>query len=336
MKAVVFRAPFEIGLESVPDPKPARDEALIKVGACGVCGTDVHVYLGEWAAKFPLIPGHEFSGTVAALGEGVSDLHVGQAVAVLPVVYCGGCRSCRANRWNLCENMVVYGGDIPGGFAEYVAVHRSAIFPIDGIPLEEGAVTEPVSCGVHAFKQIGPCLNQNVLLFGCGTQGCILLQLARLHGAANVTAVDVFEKKLAIATELGADQALLADDNLDGALRRLGPFDLVIDATGVPKVVQGLFEHVVQGGKMLLFGVCPPDATLQLSPFQVFRREVTIMGSFSLRGAPDFEDAVGLMRTRRINVSPIVTHRYPLDGFRSALEKMQRSVDSAKILIVPA
>jgi 2-desacetyl-2-hydroxyethyl bacteriochlorophyllide A dehydrogenase len=336
MKAVVFRAPFDLSVDSVPDPKPGAEEALIKVGGCGVCGTDVHVYLGEWAARFPLIPGHEFSGTIVALGEGTGDLHVGQAVAVLPVIYCGYCRACRANRWNLCENMLVYGADLPGAFAEYVAVHRSAIFPIDGLSLDEGAVVEPVSCGIHAFKQIGSCLNQNVLVFGCGTQGSVLLQLARLYGAAHITAVDVYEKKLAIASELGADQVLLADDNLPDVLRRSGPFDLVIDATGVPKVVQSLFDYVVPGGKMLLFGVCPPDATLPLSPFQVFRREVKIFGSFSLGGAPDFSEAIGLMQACRINVRPILTHRYPLEGFSDALAKMQRSVDSAKILIVPA
>ncbi|MGC8787887.1 MAG: zinc-binding dehydrogenase, partial [Anaerolineae bacterium] len=152
-------------------------------------------------------------------------------------------------------------------------------------------------------------------------------------GASEVVAVDLFDKKLELAKELGADYVLKADDGLDKALRDLGPYDLVIDATGNPKVVQGLFEYVERGGKLLFFGVCPPDATIQVSPFQIFRHELKIFGSFSLSG--DFQDALRLVQSKAINVRSIISHRLPLEEFVTGLEKMRYPVDSIKILIEP-
>jgi 2-desacetyl-2-hydroxyethyl bacteriochlorophyllide A dehydrogenase len=333
MKALVFEELRKAVVKDVDDPKVGSDEVLVKVAACGVCGTDLHMYLGEWEAPFPLIPGHEFSGTVAALGEDVHDLQVGQPVSVLPCKYCGRCRFCHENRLNFCENLKVYGSTLPGAFAEYVSVERRAVYPCDGVSLEEAAVIEPVSCGVHAFKQLGYCLGARVLLFGCGSQGLILLQLSKLHGASTITAVDLFDMKLSLAQKLGADRVVKADESLEKTLKDLGPYDLVIDATGNPKVVQGIFKYVDKGGKLLFFGVCPPDAMIEVNPFDVFRRELKIYGSFSLSG--DFQDALELVRRGAIDVSSLITHRFPLDEFTTALQMMQHSVDSIKILIKP-
>jgi D-arabinitol dehydrogenase (NADP+) len=260
-------------------------------------------------------------------------LQIGQPVSVVPAEYCGRCRFCLENRLNFCENIEIYGGTLPGAFAEYVSVRREAVLPCEGISLDEAAVVEPVSCGVHAFKEIGSCLGSRVLLFGCGSQGLILLQLSRLHGASRVTAVDLFDKKLDLARRLGADQVLKADECLDKVLRDQGPYDLIIDASGNPKAVQSMFRYVDEGGKLLFFGVCPPDATIEVNPFQVFNSELKIYGSHGLSG--DFRDALVLMQSGAIDVSSIITHRLPLEEFTIALEMMQHSVDSVKILIKP-
>jgi 2-desacetyl-2-hydroxyethyl bacteriochlorophyllide A dehydrogenase len=333
MKALVFEEPRKAVVKQVEDPEPGAGEVLVKVAACGVCGTDVHMYLDEWEAPFPLIPGHEFSGTIAALGDGVDDIAIGQPVSVLPCEYCGRCRFCHSSQFNFCEDLLVYGSTLPGAFAEYVSVKRETVYPCDGVSLEEAAVIEPVSCGVHAFKQLNYSLGSRVLLFGCGSQGLILLQLSRLHGASSVTAVDLFDKKLVLAEKLGADEVLKADENLDGLLQESGPFDLVIDATGNPNVVAGLFKHVDKGGQLLFFGVCPPDARIEVNPFDVFRRELKIYGSFSLSG--DFEDALQLVKSGVIDVGSLITHRLPLEDFTTALELMQNPVESVKILIEP-
>ena len=330
MKAVVLEGPRKASVKEVDDPKVGRDEVLIEVAASGICGGDLSAWVGRGHGRYPKIPGHEYSGTIVALGEEVQDLQVGQPVTVDPCLHCGRCRFCRESRFNFCENRVIRSG----GFAEYVSVRRENVFPCEGLSLEEAAVVEPVACGVHAFKLLGSCLADNVLLFGCGSQGLILLQLSRLQGAATITAVDRFDMKLELAQKLGADRVLKADAHLDKALRDLGPFDLIINATSQPKVAESMFHYVSKGSKLLFFGVCPPDATIEISPYQVYAKDLKIFGSNSLSG--DFEQALRLVLSGAINVRPLITHRFSLEEFTTGIEKMDNPVDSIKILVKPS
>lgn len=333
MKALYFTQVGSSEVREIPEPEVGPDEVLVRVRAAGICGTDLHMYLGEWPTDFPLIPGHEFAGEVAGFGNQVKGLHVGQGVAVSPCVYCGKCSPCRSRQLNFCQNLLVYGGALPGGFAEYVAVKDSCVFPCDGLSLDEASVIEPISCGVHAFTHLGSITGGKVLLFGCGTQGLILLQLSRISGAPEVVAVDLYPKKLALAEKLGACQTLLAGDDLDKHLRQAGPFDLVIDATGSPRIVESLIKYVRNAGTLLFFGVCPPEATISMHPFEVFRRELKIFGSFSLSG--DFEPALRLAQSGAIDVKSLITHRLPLTEFVQGLEYMRRPSDSVKIVMQP-
>ena len=333
MKALVFERPGKATVMEVDDPQVGPNEVLIKVAACGLCGTDLRAYMGKWPLSFPYVPGHEFSGTVAALGKSVNDLEIGQPVAVIPGLYCGHCRFCHESRFNFCQNRQLYGGQLPGGFAEYVSVQRKVVYACEGVSLEEAAIIEPVACGVHAFKRLGYCLGSRVLLFGCGSQGLILIQLSKLHGASSVTAVDLYDKKLDMARSLGADRVFKADAQLDEALRDQGPYDLVIDATGVPRVMQDMFQYVDKGGKLVFFGVCPPDARIEISPFQVFRDELKIFGTYS--SSVDFEEALRLVQSDVVDVRSIITHSFPLEEFTAALEMIKHPADSGKILIKP-
>jgi 2-desacetyl-2-hydroxyethyl bacteriochlorophyllide A dehydrogenase len=333
MKAIIFKAPKDLELKEIPDPQPAPDEVLVRVRASGICGTDVHTYLGEWPVAYPVIPGHEFAGEVVAIGSAVRGLSEGQTVAVLPCVYCGSCTYCRSRRPNFCQNLQVYGGSLPGGFAEYVAVKTTSIFPCDGLPADEASLVEPVSCGVHAFEQIGSIPGSRVLLFGCGTQGLILAQLSKRYGAVSVTAVDLYQPKLELAHKVGADITLLADDDLRRNLLAASPYDLVIDATGSPRVVEGMSDYVRDAGSLMFFGVCPPNSTITVKPFDIFRRELKIYGSFSLAG--EFEAALNFVRSGAIDVKSLITHTIRLEEFMTGMEMMRRPATSAKVVIEP-
>ncbi len=333
MKALFINSPGNAEIREIPEPQPAPDEVLVRVRASGICGTDLHVYEGEWPTKFPLIPGHEFAGEVAGFGENVRGFSIGQVVAIHPCVYCGHCSFCRSRQLNFCENLKVYGDSLPGGFAEYAAIKAACVYPCDGLSAEEASVIEPVSCGVHAFARVGAITGGKVLLFGCGTQGLILLQLSRLHGAASIVAVDLYPHKLEIAERLGATTSLKADEHLDKHLQEAGPFDLVIDATGNPGVVESMIRYVRNAGTLLFFGVCPPESLITMHPFEIFRRELRILGSFSLSG--DFEASLKLVQSGAVSVKMLITHRLPLDRFLDGLEHMRHPSDSAKIVIVP-
>ena len=333
MKALYIVRPGQVDIREIDTPAVGPDEVLVRVRAAGICGTDLHMYDGGWITTFPLIPGHEFAGEIAARGMDVKGLAVGQSVAVNPCLYCGTCMSCREGRFNFCESLKVYGDALPGGFAEYVAVKSSCIYPCDGLSLEEASVIEPISCGVHAVSRMGRILGGKVLLFGCGTQGLILLQLCRLNGAGSVTAVDRYRGKLALAEKMGAARTFLADDSLEKNLMQAGPFDLVIDATGQTQVIENLVRYAGNAATLLFFGVCPPDATITVRPFEVFRRELKIYGSFSLSG--DFETALRLVQSGTIDVKSLITHRLPLSEFVQGLHFMRSASESAKIVIQP-
>src|ERR1017187_519604 len=193
MRAVVWQRPGQLKVTEVPDPAPGHGELIIQVGACGICGTDVHIADGNFPpTPYPIIPGHEFSGRVMALGHSVpGGWREGERVAVDPSLFCGYCPACRAGRGNLCANWNAIGDTVDGAFAEYVAVPAANAYRIpDNVDDSQGALIEPLSCAVHGLRRIGPVLGQDVLLMGAGTMGLLLLQLLARAGARSLTVVD--------------------------------------------------------------------------------------------------------------------------------------------------
>ena len=334
MKAILFPRPGEIELKDVPDPLPAPDEAVIKVKAAGICATDIHIWLGEFIATYPVIPGHEFSGEVIALGDEVKNFKVGDKVAVDPCIYCHNCPACRSHAENFCHNFKAYGLHLNGGFAEYVAVKEGNLYRIDDLSWEEGAMVEPLGCVVHGLNQVSPIKpGGHGLIFGAGPIGLLNLQLYLHSGLSDVTVVDVMEHKLGIASDLGAAHTVLADASLNERLREIRPegFDLVIDATGNPKVVQSAFDYVADRGKVLIFGVCPPDSRITISPYEIYKRELKIYGSFSLLYTA--AQSVDLLRSGRIKVKPLISHRFPLEKFVEAFELKRNNPETMKVMI---
>jgi 2-desacetyl-2-hydroxyethyl bacteriochlorophyllide A dehydrogenase len=246
MRAIVLDRPGSFRVAEVPDPTPGPGQVVVKVDCCGICGTDIHIMDGEFPpTPYPITPGHEFAGTVAAVGPDVTmDLPVGARVAVDPGIYCGYCRRCRAGRGNLCENWAAIGDTIDGAFAEYVAVPAANVYRLpDGFDGQAAAMIEPLACAVHGLRRLGPVFGDSILLTGAGTMGLLLLQLLTHAGAGAVTVVDRVSDRLQVAGKLGAARVVTDIGELAGE-----KFEIVVDATGVPVVLQAAPVEQVRGG----------------------------------------------------------------------------------------
>jgi 2-desacetyl-2-hydroxyethyl bacteriochlorophyllide A dehydrogenase len=340
MKALVIESPGVAIYRDVPTPVPGPDEVLIRVAAAGVCGTDLHIYRGEYEAEYPIIPGHEFCGTVAGFGSGVHDLSVGERVAADPNVFCHECAFCRREMHNQCLNLKAIGVNTNGAFAEYVLAPRNVVYTIGDLPFEQAAFIEPLSCVVYAMQRARPAPGDNVLLFGAGPMGCLLAQMLRRNGAAQVVVVDRAPERLELASTLGADRVVLVQDAAQGTdLRRqlyqIAPrgYDFCVDATGVPQVVEQALGYLAPRGTMFFFGVCPNDAQIRLNPYQVFRNDWRIIGSFAL--CYTFQEAIHLLQTQAVRVEPLISHRLPLAFSAGAFTTIQQDPRRAKVMIEP-
>jgi 2-desacetyl-2-hydroxyethyl bacteriochlorophyllide A dehydrogenase len=317
MKAVVIEKPDQVSVTKVEDPTPARAQALIKVEACGICGTDIHVIRGEFApTRYPIIPGHEFCGEVVAIGKEVRNLRVGDFVAVDPSLFDGTCRQCRLGRFNLCENWNAIGvGSANGACAEFVAVPSVNAFrlPTD-VPRNWGSLVEPLSCAVHGLDQVGITAASNYLIYGAGTMGLLLGQLVKDSGANSLDVIDTNSNRHALAKRLGADRVALSAAELD----RPEGWDVVIDATGAVPAIEDGIRRVARGGTFLMFGVAKADATASISPFRVYNDEIRIIGSMAVLHS--FERALALLVRGVIDCEALITNRFKLDDYSSAID----------------
>jgi len=340
MKALVYSAPGQYTVEDVTTPQPHGVEVLIRVRACGLCKTDVHIHHGHFLSAFPLIPGHEFAGEVAAVGEGVTNIQVGDRVVADNERQCGTCHYCRTDRPLFCENAVMQGVNAPGGFAEYVLVEEEQVYPLaDHISFAEGALVEPAACAVHGIDVIDPRAGDEVLQFGAGPTGLILAQLLRHNGAAKLVMADLSPAKLELAARSAGAEKVLVDRNDPEAHMRIitdgqpRGFDVVVDATGVPGVQECLPSFAGFGAKVVFYGVAPEDARIKISPYDVFRRELKILGSFSQ--ARTFDRAVRLVNSGVLQLKDMVTHTFPLEGWGDALKMVTDGRENIKIVIAP-
>lgn len=320
MRAIIFPSPETISYDQVPDPVCAPDEVVVQVARAGICGTDLHIYRNEYMSSFPVIAGHEFGGTVVEVGKAVTDLYVGERVAADPNLYCGHCYFCRNQEANHCLNWQGVGITRPGAFAEYVAVPARACYKLpDSVTDTQAAMIEPLSCVIHALNRLRIRAGDDVLIFGAGPMGLLLVQALGKSGASRVVVVEVQAERLALAGELGATTAIPAGPGQQDILRGLAPygFGIVIDATGVPTVIEQAFEYLKPRGQYLQFGVAPNTARIQLRPYDVFRYDWTIIGSFAL--CYTFQQAIAWLAGGAVDVARLVSHVLPLDQFEPGL-----------------
>ena len=330
MRAVVWEEPGKLAVSEVPDPTPGHGELIVRVGACGICGTDVHIADGEFPpTPYPIVPGHEFAGQVVALGDGVpAGWRGGERVAVDRSLFCGHCPACHAGRGNLCANWNAIGDTVDGAFAEYVKVPAANAYPIpDGLDDQQGALIEPLSCAVHGLRRIGPVVGEDVLVMGAGTMGLLLMQLLNRAGARSVAVVDRKASRLEAAAAVGAAAVAVDVADLDTEV-----FGVAVDATGAPAAIEAAFGRLDRGGRLLIFGVTSGDAEVSLSPFRIYNDEITVLGSMAVLNS--FGAAADLMAGGSVLTGPLLAEPYPLDRFGDALAGV-RAGEGIKIQVAP-
>ena len=329
MKAAVITSPGNIEVTTIPDPTPGLGEVVLRVASAGICGTDLHIIQGEFADTFPIVPGHEFAGEIVAVGAAVTDFAIGDQVGVNPSYICSECRYCRKGLTNLCAVAGGYGTSLNGGAAEFCVVGTKYCVRLpDNVKAIDASLIEPLSCAVHGYDIARKQMGNRALIYGAGTMGLMMLQLAKRAGVASVDVVDVNIAKLEIATQLGCDGAVTSADQLD---RPYG-WELVVDATGNEKAIQDGLGRVDRGGTFLQFGVAPYAARAQIKPYLIFRHEITITGSMATLNS--YDRAVDLFAAGVIPPEIFISDRLPLDRYPDAI-KLFTEGKGRKIQVVP-
>ena len=329
MKALFIDKPGSAAVRSVPRPSPGPRDVVIDVAACGICGTDVHIYRGEYLGTYPVTPGHELSGTVASVGSEVSRFRPGDRVTVEPNVACNNCPACLSNRQNFCENWKGIGVTLPGGFAEAVCAPENAVFGIGELPFPSAAFVEPLSCVLHGMQRLDPSPADRLLIVGAGPIGNLLMKTALLMGSSDITVVDRSESRRNLAKSEGAGTVHASVDELAADV-----YDAVIDATGVPALMERATTWVRPGGRILLFGVPPSGSRVSIDAFAVFRKGLTLLSSYtSVRNSLQ---AVRLLSEGRIDVKRLVSHELPLSEFARGVGLIETGAQGVlKILLTP-
>ena len=330
MRAAVFHgAERGLSIEEVPTPSPGPGEALVRVAGCGMCHTDLH-YLDHGVPTFkppPIILGHEAAGTVAAVGEGVTDWSEGDRVLIPAVLSCGRCRFCRMGRENLCERLEMLGNHIDGAYAEYVAVNASELIAVpDEISLEQASViADAVSTPYHAVKYRGRVrTGDTVAVVGCGGVGLNIVQCAAIAGG-RVIAIDLNEERLEIARTLGAEETINPEgvERLDKHVRKLtgGGVDVAFEAIGQPKTIEMAFALLRKGGRLCVIGFSHEPATIPVGKLMFF--ELEMVGSLGCGGG-DYPEIVELVRQGKLQLDPVVSGTIPLEEIEEGFDRLRR------------
>ncbi|WP_342757928.1 zinc-dependent alcohol dehydrogenase family protein [Kineothrix sedimenti] len=324
MKAAVFYGKKDLRIEEVKKPVPGYGEILIKVHACGVCGTDVHIYEGdEGAAKSPAgtILGHEFSGEVKEIGKGVKRIKAGDRVCVDPNKLCGKCEYCRNGIGHFCENMIGIGTTVNGGFAEYCTVPEEQAYIIsEALTFEEAAMAEPVACCLHGIDMCEIHPGDTVAIFGMGMIGLLMLQLARISGAARIIAIEPVEVKREQALKLGADIVIdpikqdIKQMLLENQVTRI---HTVIECVGRIDSMKQALEIAGKKSVIMLFGLTRPEEELAIKPFELFRKEITLKASFI--NPYTQQRAISLIESGKIDVRSMIYKKLSLEELNMVL-----------------
>jgi len=336
MKAAVCTQPGTIEITQVPVPAPKKGEVLVQVKATGLCGSDVDGYLGRHPMMgYPLIMGHECSGTVAALGEGVTKVAVGDAVVVEPFFTCKTCQACLEGKYNLCKDLIITGHQVSGSLAEYVPAEAMFVHPKpENIGFDEASIVEPLSGSLHAVKRAGVGIGDLTVIIGCGTMGSFALQHCRNAGAETIVA-DVEDFKLDVARKLGADHTVnVGTDDLVKVVEEMTggvKADVVIEACGVPETLAQTTRLVRRGGTIMLIG-WSGNPTDPFDLTSVTLDELRVLGTLGF--AWDFPTALSLARRGKVDLGAIISHHMPLDRTEEAIQLHHSGKDHAWKIII--
>jgi len=324
MKALTIEKPDHYKFGETQLPPIGNYDVLVKNYFAGFCGTDMHILKGEFLSNYPLIPGHEFSGVVQKTGREVKNFKEGDNVVIDPNICCNKCKYCLINEQNFCKNFGGYGVTKNGGFAQYSVISESNLQKIEGIALEEAALLEPLACVIYGLSKIKVNYGEKAVIFGAGPIGIILLQMLNISGVSNVIVVDINDEKLKTAKKYGAAETFVNDASLSEKLSAVSDsgFDILIDATGVARVSEQIFNYADCNARVLLYGVCPPDSLIKVSPFNIYRKNISIFAAFSYNRT--IPAAINLVKSGKIKLAELISHKYKLSEFDKALETIKK------------
>jgi len=334
MKAAVIFRPGDVKVIDKEIPTPREGEVLIRIYACGVCGTDHSLYVGGFPANFPVVIGHEFSGAVAAVGAGVTTLQVGDRVTVDPNRVCHKCDYCRMGKEHLCENRLSMGVEIDGADAEYCVMTESNVYRIpDQITYEQAAFCEPLACAVHGMDLARVIPGDTVMILGAGGMGNLLTQLAALRGAVNIIVSEPIKKRREMALENGATHVIDPGvQDVDAELRKIRRIgaDVVVEAAGNLKLQAQSIYYSRKGGTIVWFGCSPMDKTVPVNSYDINDRELNVLGSFNNQFAT--ARAVELLGSQKVRVENLISHRIPLKDYPAVFDLFGKP-DTLKLMV---
>jgi L-iditol 2-dehydrogenase len=335
MRAAVLHSPGDIRIEEVAKPKLEPHHALVRVAACGVCGSDIPRLLVKGAHKLPLICGHEFSGQIAELGEGMEDWRIGDLVTIPPLIPCRKCEQCLRGQPSRCEDYDYFGSRRDGAYTEYVLVPATNLIRVpEGIGAETAALADPAAIALHAVIKTGLRPGQSVAVVGCGAIGLFAIQWAKLMGASRIAGFDVQKEATRLAAEAGAEHT-----SIDPASAQAEPkFDVVLEAAGVRASINTAMNLVGPGGHAVFIGIPTADIPIDLRVFEHFlRQEITLQGSWNSFSAPfpgeEWLATLAAFKNGNLKTDFLITHRLDISELPATFEKLRtRAEFSSKIL----
>lgn len=331
MKALVLTDIKKMEIQDIEKPTPKPYEVLIEAKYAGICGTDHALYNGlpgSAPAVPPIVLGHENSGIVAAVGEGVTNVKVGDHVSVDPNIYCGQCQYCRTGRKELCEHLSAVGVTRNGGLEEYFTAPAAQVYVVpENVDLKAAAAIEPISCAVHGIKMLNLTQYQKALVIGDGFMGQLFVQILQAYGVGSVDLAGIFDDKLALNKErFGVRKTINTTKESIPA-----EYDIVIEAVGLPQTQEQAIEATVKGAQVLMFGVGKPNQTFKMNTYEVFQKQLTIQGSFI---NPDtFEDSIALLANGKLDILPLISHEPSLAEVTQYLEGEVKGVSKAVVKV---
>lgn len=337
MRQAEMKSPRNILVRDAPDAVAGAGEVLVRVAYSGICGSDVHAYLGEHPfIACPVVPGHEFSGVVAQVGDAIADWRIGQKVTVEPSLVCGDCLNCREGRYNICQSLRVIGCQAPGALSELVAVPAGKVIPLpEGMSFQTGALVEPAAVAVGIVSRGGYVGGKRVVVIGAGTIGLMTMQVARAHGADQVLQTDVIPERLRLARALGASHVVnVAERDLAGAITEaFGPdgADIIYECVGIEATIAEAIRVARKGSRIVVGGVFGQRTCVDMALVQ--DHELELLGALMYR-RPDFLEAVRLLHEGLVEGRPLVTHRFELEQAADAFAMARRGgAEAIKVFI---
>lgn len=343
MKALVIEAADKFTYKDVPVPEIKDDEVLVKVRACGICGSDIPRVMNKGVHFYPIIVGHEFAGDVVKIGSSVKCASVGQKVTAAPLIPCGTCPECQKGNPAMCTHYSFIGSRQDGAMAQYVAVPARNLVPIaDSVSYEQGAMIEPITVALHGIERAGVMEGgKSALVYGCGTIGMLTIQCLKAKGIERVYAIDIDEHKLAIAKKLGAYE-IINSGKVDVVeyFKEHGKVDFAFETAGVNFLQAQIIELVNKRGKIVYIGTAHGDVKLPAKSFeQILRSEIFVTGSWMSYSAPfpgsEWTAAAEYLAAGKIQTEELISHRFKLsDGIKAFETLTDRNSGAIKVMYV--